>query len=148
MKQHLYIFLLAFPFLLSGCFKYDDVKIVKVKDISYTEFKGGTLKIAITATINNPNHFNIKVTNVDLALRLNDRVLGNVTHVDKLELIRQTEKDYTVNLSIELENLMSNMINLYRMFMNDQKNLNLSGTIDVKSFLYSKTFHVDRLSFQ
>ena len=148
MKRHLYIFLLAFPFLLSGCFQYEDIKIVKVKDISYTELKGSTLKIAIIATINNPNHFDIKVTTIDMALRLDDRVIGNVSHVDKLELIGRTEKDYTVHLSIELKDLMSNMISLYRMFMNDQKNLNLSGTISVKSSFYTKTFHFERLSFQ
>jgi len=47
-----------------------------------------------------------------------------------------------------LKDVMSNLMSLYRVFMNDPKNLNLSGTVDVKSFLYSKTFQVDRLTFQ
>ena len=147
MKRHLYIFLLLFPLLLSGCYKYEDIKIVRVKDISYTELQGSTLKIIITATINNPNYFNIELTNVDMALRLDERILGYVTHVDKLELIGRTEKDYTVHLAIEFKDLMYNIISLYRVLMNDRKNLNFSGTIDVKSFMYSKTFQVDRLSF-
>jgi LEA14-like dessication related protein len=148
MKRRLYILLLVFPLLFSGCFRYEDIKIVKVRDISYTEFKGNTLKIAITATVNNPNFFSVKIANANMVLRLDDRVLGNVTQIDKLELIGHKEKDYTVHLSIELQNLMSNMINIYRMFMNDQKNLNLSGTVEVKSFLYHKTYQVDRLTFQ
>ena len=148
MKRYLYIVLLFIPLIYSGCSAYEEIKVVKIKDVSYQELKGSTLKLAIVATVNNPNYFNVKITNANMELRLQDRVLGNVKQIEKIELIGKTEKDYTMQVSIEMKDLMTNVMNLYRVFMNDPKNLNLSGTVNVKSFLYSKTFQVDRLSFQ
>ena len=148
MKKFLVIVLFLVPIIVSGCFSYEEIKIVKIKDVSYEELKNSKLKIAITATVNNPNYFNVKITNANMVLMLQDRVLGNVTQVEHVELIGQTEKDYTIHLSIELKDIMANAINLYRVFMNNPASLNLSGTVDVRSFLYSKTFQVDRLTFQ
>jgi len=148
MKKYLYIMLLALPLVLSGCFEYKEIKIVKVKDVSYEDLKGTTLRLSVTATVNNPNYFSVKIKNADMELHLQDRVLGKVTQVEQVELSGRTEKDYTIHLSIELKDVMSNILGLSRVFMNDAKDLTLSGTIHVRSFLYSKTFQVNRLSFQ
>jgi len=81
-------------------------------------------------------------------LKLNDRVIGVVSQIEQVELIKRTQKDYKVFISIEMKNVLTSMVGLYRVLMNDTKNLNLSGSVHVKSFLYSKTYQVDRLSFQ
>jgi len=106
------------------------------------------LRLSITATIDNQNYFNVKISNADMVLRIEEPVLGNVSQVGYVELLGRTEKDYTMHVSIEMKDMMANVLTIYRVFMNDPKNLNFSGTVDVKSFLYSKTFQVDRLSFQ
>jgi len=148
MKKYLFIFIFTLPFFLTGCSNYEEIRIIKVKDVSYEELRGGMLRLAITATIDNPNLFKVKITNANMELRLQDRVLGNVSQIEKIELLGRTQKDYTMRISIEMKDLMSNAINIYRLFMNDPRDLNLSGTVDVRSFLYSKTFNVERLSFQ
>ena len=148
MKKYLYIILLSLPLLFQGCFSYEEIKVVKVKDVTYQEFRGNVLKLSIKAIINNPNYFNVKITNANMVLRLNDRVLGNIMQVERLEIKGQTEKEYEMFLSIDMKDLTSNMIGIYRVLMNNPKNLNLSGTVEVKSFLYHKTFQVDHLSFQ
>ena len=148
MKKYFYIILLSLPLFLNGCLGYEEIKVVRIKDVSYEELRGNTLKLAITATVNNPNFFDVKITNANMVLRLQERVLGNITQVEQLELIGRTEKDYTLHVSIELKDMMANVMSLYRVFMNNPKNLNLSGTVDVKSFLYSKTIQVDRMTFQ
>ena len=81
-------------------------------------------------------------------LKLNDRVIGVVSQIEQVELIKRTQKDYKVFISIEMKNVLTSMVGLYRVLMNDTKNLNLSGSVHVKSFLYSKTYQVDRLSFK
>jgi LEA14-like dessication related protein len=139
---------LYFPVLFSGCSGFDDVQLLGVKDVTYQEFKGNVLRLAITATVNNPNRFNVKIKNANMDLRLNDRVIGTVTQMEQITLAKRTQKDYKIHVAIELKDLLSNLTNLFRLLMNDQKNLNLTGTVHVKSFLYSKTFEVDRLSFQ
>ena len=148
MKKYLYIVLFALPLLLTGCFGYKEIKIVKILDVRYEELRGNTLRLAITAKVDNPNFFKVKITNANMVLRLHDRALGNVTQVEQIEIAGRTEADYTVRLSIEVRDVMANMMTLYRLFMNDPKELNLSGTVQVKSFLYSRTFQVEHLTFQ
>ena len=149
MKKFIYIVLLALPILLSSCiFGYEEIKVVKIKDFKYEELRGSTLRLAITATVDNPNYFDVKITNANMVLRLQDHVLGNVTQVEKIDLIGRKEQDYTIRFSVEMKDVMANMMTLYRVFMNDPGHLNLSGTVHVRSFLYSRTFEVERLSFQ
>ena len=147
MKKHLFIILLFLPLLFSGC-SYEDVQLVNVRDVTYQEFKGNVLRLSITATVNNPNRFNVKIKNANMDLRLNDRVLGSIMQMEQITLDGRTQKDYKIHVSIEMKDMLSNLMNLYRVLMNEPKNLNLSGTVHVKSFLYSKTIQIDRLSFQ
>jgi LEA14-like dessication related protein len=116
--------------------------------VRYEELRGSTLRLAIIVKVDNPNFFNVRITNANMVLRLHEHVIGNVTQVERIEIIGRTETDYTVRLSIEMRDVMANMMTLYRVFMNDPSNLNLSGTVHVRSFLYSRTFHVERLTFQ
>ena len=148
MKKILCIILLVLPVQYSGCGRYEDIRIVKIKDVTYQEFRGNTLRLAIVATVDNPNYFNVKITDANMVLRLQERVLGNVTQMERIELEGRTEKDYKIEVAIEMKDMLTNVLNIVRIFMNDPKNLNLSGTVHVRSFLYSKTFQVDNLSFQ
>ena len=146
MKKYLIIILL--PLLFSGCSVFEDIELVGIKDVTYQEFKGNVLRLAITATVNNPNRFAVKIKDANMDLMFNDRILGAVTQVEQVELEGRAQKDYKIQVSIEMKDMLTNLISLYRVLMNEPKKLNLSGTVQVKSFLYSKTFQVDRLSFQ
>lgn len=148
MRNYLFIILLLLPVLLSGCSGFDEVKLLKVKDVTYQEFKGNILRLAIVATVDNPNRFNVKIKNTNMDLRLNDRIIGTVTQMEQITLVGRAQKDYKIHVAIEMKDLLTNLTNLFRILMNDQRNLNLTGSVHVKSFLYSKTFQVERLSFQ
>jgi len=147
MKKYLYVALLFVPLMLTGCLSYEEIQVLKIKDVSYQDIKGSTLKLAFVATVNNPNYFSVKIKNANMDLRLQDRFLGKVNQIEQVELKGRTEKDYKIHISVDIKDML-NVLSLSRVLMNEPHNLNLSGTVDVKSFLYSKTFHVDRLSFQ
>ena len=150
MKKLLYIFLLICPILSSGCIGYQEIRVVKIKDVSYQDFdiRARTLKLDIVATVDNPNFYNVRLTNADMVLRHNDRILGNVTQLEKIELEGKKEKDYTIRIAIEMKDVFSNVMGIYRLFTNNPKELNLSGTVHVKAFMRSKTYQIDNLSFQ
>ena len=148
MKKYLTIILLSFSLLFSGCAGFEEVKLLNIKDVTYQEFKGGVLRLAITATVDNPNYFSVKIKDAHMDLRLNERVIGSVTQVEQIVLDGRAQKDYKVQVSIEMKDMLTNVLSLSRVLMNEPQKLNLSGTVRVKSFLYSKTFQVDRLSFQ
>jgi LEA14-like dessication related protein len=147
MKRHI-IILLLLPLLISGCFGVEEIKLMGIKDVTYQELKGGVLRLAITATVHNPNRCDVKISNADMNLMLNNQAIGKVTQVERVELLGRTQKDYKIQVGIEIKDVFANLLSLYRMLMNEPKNLHLSGTVQVKSFLYSKTIQVDRLSFQ
>jgi LEA14-like dessication related protein len=140
--------LFALPLLLAGCVGFEEIKIVRILDVRYEELRGSTLRMAVVVKVDNPNRFDVRITNANMVLRLQDRVLGNVTQVEQVEILGRTEADYTIRFSVEMRDVMANMMTLYRVFMNEPTNLNLSGTVHVRSFLYSRTFHVERLTFQ
>ena len=148
MKKYLIVILLSLPLTFSGCFQFEDIKLVKVKDVTYQEFNGSTLRLAITATVNNPNRFSVKIKNANMDMKLNDKVIGTLSQIENIELAGRTQKDYKIHISIEMKDMLSNLVGLYRVLMNDSRNLSLSGSVQVKSFLYSKTFQVDHLYFQ
>ena len=148
MGKFLCIILFSFTVLFTGCIGYEEIRIVKIKDVSYREFRGSTLKLAIVLTVDNPNYFNVKITGADMKLRLQERVVGNLIQIENVEINRRMEKDYTIQIAIEMRDLTSNALNIARVFMNDPKHLNLSGTVHVKSFLYSNTFHIENMTFQ
>ena len=148
MKKYLIIILLSLPLAFSGCSKFEDIKLVNVKDVTYQEFKGNTLRLAITATVYNPNRFAVKIKNANMDMKLNDRIIGTVTQIEQVELVGRKQQDYKLYVTIEMKDMLSNLTNLFRVLMNDVKNLSLSGSVQVKSFLFSKTLQVDRLSFQ
>ncbi len=147
-KKYLVVVLLLLPLLLSGCIKFENIELISVKDVTYKEFKDNVLQVAITATINNPNRIKVKIKDANMDLRLGDKVIGTVTQVEQVELAGGTQKDYKIQISIEMKDMVANLIALYRTLMNESSKLNLSGSLHVKSFLYSKTIKVDNLSFK
>ena len=148
MKKYLVVFLLLSPFLFSSCLKFENIELISVKDVTYLEFRDNVLRLAITATINNPNKFKVKIKDADMELRRKDRIIGSVTQMEQIELDGKSQKDYKIKIAVEIKDVMSGLTSLYRMLMNDTDNLNLSGSVHVKSFIYSKTYQVDKLSFR
>jgi LEA14-like dessication related protein len=147
-KKYLIIILLSLPLVFSGCSKYEEIKLINIKDVTYQEFKGNMLRLAITATVHNPNRFAVKIKNANMDLKLNDRIIGTVSQIEQVELAGRKQADYKLYVSIEIKDMLSNLTGLFRVLMNDTKNLSLSGSVHVKSFMYNKTIQVERLSFQ
>ena len=150
MKNILYIFLLVSPLVFTGCAGYEEIKVIGIKDVAYQDLdiRSRTLKLNIVATVHNPNFFNVRITNANMELRLHERVLGTVTQMELIDIEGRKQKDYTIRIAIEMNDAYTNFLSIYRVFQNNPKNLNLTGTVHVKSFLHSKTYKVERLSFQ
>ncbi len=140
--------LLVFSVLCSGCLKTEDIQLKSIKNVTYQDFKGNSLTLEAVAVIDNPNRMKVKIKDANLDLLLNDKKVGRITQIEQIELLARTEKDYNVQLSVELTDLMSNLPALYRVLMNETANFQLSGSVQVSSFLYKKTFNVDRVSFR
>ena len=144
-KKYFAIVLLFLPMLLSSCVKYESVEIISVKDVTYREFKDNVLRLDITATINNPNMFKVKVKDAAMVLKFKDDEIGSVTQVEQIEIDSRAQKDYKIQAAVKMKDLTSGLLAGYRLLMNESKHLNLSGTMHVKSFLYSKTLQIDKL---
>ncbi len=148
MKKYLVASLLVLSFVLTGCFKFENVELIAIKDVTYNEFKDNVLRLDVVMTVNNPNRFQVKVKEANMDLLFGDQVIGTVTQVEQIELAGRTQKDYKLQIAVEMKDLQSNLIALFRLLMNESNKLSLSGTLHVKSFLYSKTVRIEKMSLQ
>ncbi len=148
MKKYLVIVLLSLPFLFSSCFKFENAELIAIKDVTYKEFKNNALRLDILTTINNPNRFKLKIKGGNIVLKLDDKTIGTVTQIEHIELAGRTQKDYQIQVTVEMQDSMSSLPALFRILMNETNRLNLSGSVQVKSLMYSKTITVDKLSFK
>jgi hypothetical protein len=147
-KTYLAAVLLSFPLLFSGCIKLENIELISIKDVTYQEFKNNILKLEITTVIRNPNRFNVKIKDANMRFVFEDRVIGTVTQVEHVEFLRKTQQDYKIHIAIEMKDLTSNLSALFRLLMNRSNDLSLSGSLRVKSVLFSKTVYLDKLSLK
>ena len=147
-KKYLVAVLLAVSFVLTGCLKFENIELVSIKNVTYREFKDNVLRIDVEAVINNPNRFKVKVKEANLDLMFNDQVLGTVTQLEQIELAGGVQNNYTLQIAVEMKDLQSNLVALFRLLMNESKKLNLSGTLYVKSFLFTKTVYLEKITLQ
>ena len=148
MKKYLVAVLLIVSCSLTGCLKFENIELVSIKNVTYKEFKNNVLKIDVEAVINNPNRFKVKIKEANLDLMFNDQVLGSVTQLEQIELAGGVQNNYTLQIAVEMKDLQSNLVALFRLLMNESKKLNLSGTLHVKSFLFTKTVYLEKITLQ
>ncbi len=147
-KKYLVIVLLCLPILLSGCFKFEDIRLIAVKDVTYREFRDNVLQLDIMVTVDNPNRYKVKIKDGKMELKFKDKTIGNLAQTDRIELEANAKKDYKIRATVEMKDLTAGLLAAYRIFMNESDRLSLSGSVHVKSFMYSKTLQVENLSFQ
>lgn len=146
--KRLIIWFVCFLLAVGHVYAGGDIELKAIKNVTYQEFKDNVLTITAVVTVNNPNWGRVKIKKANLDLCLNDQPVGRVTQVEPIVLKGKTETDYPLRVAIEMQSLTSNLPALFRMLMNDTKQLNLSGSMMVRSLLHSKTYKVDRLMFR
>lgn len=90
------IILVLFSFSIFSCINYEAVELVSVDYAELISLSPNGAEFKITATVNNPNEYNINLETKDLNLYLNDNYLGNANFKNKVKLNKNSIDQYEV----------------------------------------------------
>lgn len=137
MKKFIYLIIIAF--LTISC-SFQSLEIHEFKNFQILEFKDNVLTLKADIVINNPNTIKLKISDADFDLKINEKVVGKLTQMDKLVLAPRTQKSYPVKAKFELNNLSNGIFSLIQIVNKRDAKLSVTGSVVGKSFLYRKTF--------
>lgn len=137
MKLKIWIFFFS-AFMLSSCFKYEDIKVDDVQNYRFG-FNEGLLNIKLDLPIENPNNYNIKIKDIFLTVFFKGVQLGEVNSVDDIKLIKKKKDLYEVNLNLKVQNLIMGMALVTMNKEKIMKELAIEGSVTAqRSFLKKK----------
>ncbi len=136
----------VFVFLLSillACGKIEEIKVGTIQGVELKGIKDNFITLKIVVPVENPNSFNLKIKETDLKVYIGDKEIGKVRQMDDLIILRKSENEYPITMTVELTNMHDIMSNALMMFSGGIHDVRLTGTLVVKSFLYSRKIKIE-----
>ncbi len=137
MRKLIYLIIIA---LVTVSCSFQSLEIHEFKNFQILEFNNNVLTLKADIVINNPNTIKLKITDADFDLKIDEKIVGKLTQMDKLVLAPRTQKSYPVKAKFELNNLPNGIFSLIQIVNKRGAKLSVSGSVTGKSFLYRKTF--------
>ena len=134
--------------LMSGCkVQYTDVVFHGVDCCQVGESKGGKMKIGFGLDVENPNKFNIKVTDYDVDVSINGVKVGKAKSSQNIILIKGERNSYPLTVEADIAKVLTgSLMNLGSLFGGGKpKELKaeISGTIRASAYGVSKKIPVE-----
>jgi LEA14-like dessication related protein len=144
-KPLIYSIIGSFIFLFSACGSYRNVTAPTVEGISafkVGKVHDGQLPFTFTTRLKNPDKLGFKVKRVDLELMFAGTRIAEIKSNHTMRIKRQLEPELNWEVSAELAPLLKKPGALIGTLLRGKINFEVSGTITVKKFLWSKTIPV------
>jgi LEA14-like dessication related protein len=142
-KQLFYFVLILTTTIAVSCVSFQEIKINNVSNVTLKGINNNVVTFDITASIENPNAYRIKVKPLELKVMIGDQTeLGKVKSMDHLVIAKKSTKDYTISVPIEITNMLS-LGSAFSMFSGKTPDLRLTGKIRANNFWYGKTFELN-----
>jgi hypothetical protein len=141
-KRLSYFVLILTITIAVSCASFQEIKINNVSNVELKGINNNVVTFDITASIENPNAYRIKVKPLELKVMIGDYTeLGKVKPMD-LVIAKKSTKNYTISVPIEITNMLS-LGSAFNMFSGKVPDLRLTGKIRASTFLYGKTFELN-----
>ena len=140
-KQILSIFLLTV--LISGCSSVKDIQIGDIKDVRFKSIENNRVNLELEVPIKNPGSFKIKIVEMDFDISVNGKHLGKMTNPDDIIIPSKSDNIQIFPVQLELSNFLSGALSLYRLRNMKNFEMQITGKVKARSFLYIKTIDVD-----
>lgn len=139
-KRLFYFVLILTTTMAVGCASFQEIKINNVSNVTLKGINNNVVTFDITASIENPNPYRIKVKPLELKVMLGDQTeLGKVKPMDRLIIAKKSTMNYTISVPIEVSNILS-LGSAFNMFSGKTPDLRITGKIRASTWLYGKTF--------
>ncbi len=140
-----YLLILVSASLLfgSGCAKIEEVEVGDIRNFEMTRFTGSGIEFEISLPVENPNRFRVRVVEADVDIIHKGRKLGRIKNPENLVIPAGSSEVHTLSGTIMLESLSGGSSSLLSIFFDRSADVELTGNIKVRSFIYSRTFQVN-----
>ena len=129
--------------ILGSCSIMQEIQVGDVQEIKINQIRKGQLKLELYFPIENPGKLNIKLTKMDLDLKLNGIELGNISNNEKVLINKMSNEIYMFPVEVELKGLIKTTMALISLAEKSMAEYRLKGNLRVKFLCIKRNIHVD-----
>lgn len=131
---------LVFGLLLQSCIAYKDVQLKQVDNVKVNNVGKDGISLVVTVTVDNPNWFDINITNTDLDFYLNGVSYGKAILTESVKLKSGGEASYDLPMKVQYGNAIgAGITTLFGLISKKEQTIKVEGTIEARSFLVKRT---------
>lgn len=140
-RLHL-INIIIITFIISGCSSFKDIEIGEIENVEFKGLYNNLAGLELTIPVANPNNFKINIINMNLDISINGKHLGKMTNLQTIIIPSRSEENLIFPVQIELANLLSGALSLYKLRNTKNFEMQITGSIKARSFLHFKTIDI------
>jgi len=141
-KSKISLILLFIILIFSGCDVYKSVDVGYINDVRFKRMADNKISLDLNVPISNPNNFKLKIKSIDFDVSVNGSYIGKMKNDSLIVVPKQFDGIQSFPVEIQLENLLSNAMMLYKLKKGKQVEVKVDGEIIVKAFLHKKRINV------
>ncbi|NND95045.1 MAG: LEA type 2 family protein [Flavobacteriales bacterium] len=128
---------------LSSC-EVEDVTLVDLTKVEIDRIEKQEMYLDVSAILDNPNSFNIKVKDSDFDLYMEDRYIGKANLENQFTLESGSEKEYDLEIRAQGERMNAEMLPIMlTAALTGKVRVRLDGSITGKVYFISRSVDVD-----
>jgi LEA14-like dessication related protein len=127
----------------NSCNDIQEIKVGNINEVEIKGIQGNMITIKATVPIENPNNFDVKLTEADLKVYMKNNEIGKVKQIDDILILGKTSKDYPITITVELTNIKEIMTTALMAVSGGMHDVRLTGTVIAKSFIYKKKIKIE-----
>lgn len=136
--------LIVISITLTSCFKYEDVVMKEVTNVSVNSFSANNIEIKVDMRIINPNNYKISIVDSDLELFVKNKKVGTSKIKDNIDLPKNSDETHQIVVKTTVEDMIGTAIPvILNVLFEDSVDLQVKGEIKAQAKSLSKSFPVD-----
>lgn len=136
------LFLLA-VLSLSSCKIYQDVDVIEVENVVFNEFDNEGAEAEVWLKIKNPNAYKVVLTDSDIDLYFEGKLLGKVQLVEKMEVPKKSLSTQVMKVEVDYDNMEDLMGNILAFLFKENFVLEAKGYVKGKALFVAKKVDIN-----
>jgi LEA14-like dessication related protein len=144
MKLRLFpTFFFAALLSLSSCKIYQDVDVIEVENVVFNEFDDEGAEAEVWLKIKNPNAYKVVLTDSDIDLYFEGKLLGKVQLVENMEVPKKSLSTQVMKVEVGFDNMEELMGNILTFLFKDNFVLEAKGYVKGKALFVAKKVDIN-----
>ncbi len=127
---------------ISSC-NVQEVELVSVEKIELVKMENNTLTFDVSAILDNPNSFNIKMIDSDLDLYLEGNLMGKANLINSINIKKKTSETYTFTVKTDVLDQAKLLPILIKTALTGKLKVGVKGDVKGKVYFISKKVKIN-----